>query len=186
MNSEAKGINWEQLVEALSHLSEPIYLYLLGAAFVLFLYFVLLRRRQPKKVVAYKTKNGEVTVSRSAIVELVQTSCQQLDFVSKPQVKIKTKGKYTHFEVRIKLTAGASLRTIESTLQSHLRRALSEDLGIENLGQINITATGFKSGKISELPPKAQQALNAPQMDGDFEEDTFSEIADDSEPPKKV
>jgi uncharacterized alkaline shock family protein YloU len=166
-------MNWEKLMEQWDQMLSPSYPYLAGAALALFLFFILLRKRQPKKVVAYATENGEVTVSRRAIIELVQTSCQQLNFVSKPQVKIKVKGKYTHFEVRIKLTSGASLRKIEETLQSHLRRALSEDLGIENLGKINITATGFKSGKISELPPKINEriALDEPEyVENDLED----------------
>lgn len=130
------------------HLSQPEFLYIGGATLLLLFVLVLLLRRQPKNVVAYTTDNGRVMVSRSAIVELVQTSCEQLQDVSKPQVRIQTKGNTTHFEVRIKLQSGGRLRTIEETLQGHLRSALTENLGIENLGRINIVATGFKSGRI--------------------------------------
>lgn len=157
-------MNWNELTEASAYLAQPIYLYSIGAAIALFFLLLILRRRQPKRVVAYVTENGRVMVSRSAIIELVQTSCQQLNAVSKPQIRIKSKGKVTHFEVRMKLTAGGSLRKIESTLQSHLRRSLTENLGIENLGRIDITATGFKSGKISELPPQAQLPMDAPEF----------------------
>lgn len=119
----------------------------IGAA-VLFLFMILLLRRQPKSVMAYATDSGRVMVSRAAIVELVQTSCAQLGEVSKPSVKIKVKGSTIHFEVRIKLASGGQLRSIEQTLQTHLRNALTENLGIEDLGRIDIIATGFKSGKI--------------------------------------
>ena len=151
-----------------AELSEPLgewlnYGYALGALAVLTILFLLLRRAQPKKVVAYVTESGRVMVSRSAIVELVQTSCSQLEEVSKPSVKIKVKGKTTHCQVHIKLTAGGRLRDIEQTLQSHLRTALTENLGIENLGKIDIIATGFKSGKISSRT-KPVKATGTPAL----------------------
>jgi len=174
-------MNWNELIEDLRFLADPIYLYMVGAAIVLFFFLLLLRKRQPKSVVAYTTDNGRVMVSRSAIIELVQTSCQQLNSVSKPQIKIKAKGKVTHFEVRLKLTSGGSLRKIESTLQSHLRRSLIENLGIENLGRIDITATGFKSGKISELPSQPQIAMDEPTFTESDELEYPSESLDESE-----
>ena len=123
-----------------------------GIILVILLMFILILwlRRQPKKVLAYATENGRVMVSRSAIVELFQTSCEQLNNVSKPRVKLAVKRNVTNLDVDIKLLAGGRLRQIEDTLQAHLRLALSENLGIENLGYINIIATGFKSGRIDQ------------------------------------
>lgn len=177
-------MNWNELnlSDRIGYLYEPPYCYAAIAAIALTFLFILLKRRQPKKVIAYKTENGQVTVSRSAIVELVQTSCQQLSYVSKPRVKIKVKGKTTHFEVRLKLTSGASLRKIESTLQAHLRRALTEDLGIENLGRIDILATGFKSGKISELPRQSQIAVDEPEYSENDDLEILDSSEDDSAP----
>ena len=146
-------MNWTDITESLSHLTEPTYLYAGGAILALALFLILLVRRQPKQIVAYRTENGRVMVCRSAIVELIRTSCEQIDDVAKPSVKIKVKGKYTHFDVRIQLMSGGRLRDIEETLQAHLRQNLTENLGIENLGQINIVATGFKSGRIQVSSP---------------------------------
>jgi len=152
-------MTYSELSEALRLLAQPEFLYLGGTILLLACLLVLLVRRQPKNVVAYTTENGRVMVSRHAIIELVQTSCEQLQDVSKPQVKIEVKGQTTHFEVRIKLLSGGRLRQIEQTLQSHLRKALTENLGIESLGRINIVATGFKSGRIdSSIPAKSNQA----------------------------
>ena len=142
-----KVMDFSELTNALQHLTRPEFLYVGGAILILAIILVLLIRRQPKNV-AYTTDNGSVMVSRHAIIELVQTSCEQLEDVSKPLVKIKVKGQITHFEVRIVLLSGGRLREIEQTLQTHLREALTENLGIESLGRINIVATGFKSGRI--------------------------------------
>lgn len=139
-------------------------LYAIAAVVLLLFVVVLLRKRQPKQVVAYTTESGSVTVSRSAIVDLVQSSCAQLEAVYKPSVKIKVKGRTTHFKVQLKLASGGRLRDIEHTLQAHLRNSLSENLGIEHLGKIDIVATGFKAGKIatSALPAPAETADASP------------------------
>lgn len=150
----------KELFTSLQGLTHTDFLYLSLCITILLLIVIFFIRRQPKNVTAYRTDNGNVTVSRSAIVELVQTSCQQLQDVSKPQVKVKVKGQTSHFEVKIKLMSGGTLRTIEQTLQSHLRQALTKNLGIENVGQINIVATGFKSSRIdSTINKKKDTAL---------------------------
>ena len=141
-------MNFGELTDALHYLTRPEFLYVGGAIFILAIILLLLIRWQPKNIVAYTTENGSVMVSRHAIIELVQNSCEQLEDVSKPLVKIKAKGQITHLEVRIVLLSGGRLREIEQTLQTHLREALIENLGIESLGRINIVATGFKSGRI--------------------------------------
>lgn len=159
-------MNWTDIAETLSHLTEPTYLYASGAAVAFTLLLILLIRRQPKKIVAYRTENGRVMVCRSAIVELIRTSCEQLEDVTKPNVKIKVKGKITHFDVRIQLMSGGRLRDIEQTLQTHLRQNLTENLGIENLGQINIVATGFKSGRIQASSPiSTKENTLLPELD---------------------
>ena len=107
-------------------------------------------------------------VSRSAIVELVQTSCEQIKEVTKPQVRVKVKGRQTNFQVRLKLASGGQLRKIEETLQSHLRKALTENLGIENLGRIDIVATGFKSGRI-------EQTSSIPHRPADSEDSVYGD-----------
>ena len=114
----------------------------------LFVYLVILRKRQPKNIIAYRTDNGDVTISRSAVVELVRTACEQLDQISKPSLKVFTKKGLTHFDIRIHLSSGSSLKEVEKTLQNHLRESLSQDLGIENLGNINIVVTNFKSSRV--------------------------------------
>jgi hypothetical protein len=163
-------MSFSELNDDLQQFAQAEYLYVAGAILLLAFLLILLLRRQPKNVVAYTTENGRVMVSRHAIIDLVQTSCEQLENVSKPIVKIKGKGQTTHFEVRIVLLSGGRLREIEQTLQSHLRKALTENLGIESLGCINIVATGFKSGRIdSDLQAKSNPLLDG--MNKDYDDD---------------
>ena len=173
-------MNTSELTDALQYLTRSEFLYMGGAILILAIILVLLIRRQPKNIVAYRTENGSVMVSRHAIVELVQTSCEQLEDVSKPLVKIKTKGQITHFEVRIVLLTGGRLREIEQTLQTHLRKALTENLGIESLGRINIVATGFKGGRIDSNIYSKSNSLFAGMNEtsdevGDLDSDSTTE-----------
>ena len=141
-------MRWADINEALSHLGQPVFLLISVGALLLALILFALIRRGPKAILAYSSEAGDVRVSRSAIVQLVQTSCEQLPEVAKPVVRIRTGGASTDFEVRLKLSSGARLRAIEETLQAHLRKALRENLGIEDLGRIDIVATGFESGTV--------------------------------------
>lgn len=177
-------MNWTEITEALSHLTEPTYLYAAGALLALALLLILLVRRQPKRIVAYRTENGRVMVCRSAIVELIRTSCEQLDDVAKPSVRINVKGKTTHFDVRIQLMSGGRLRDIEETLQTHLRQNLTENLGIENLGKINIVATGFKSGRIqvsSPITTKEKATIAPSEVAAEFEPDATETLQEELE-----
>ena len=154
------------LIEALEHLAQPRYLLIGGAALALAFVLTLLLRRQPKNVTAYVTENGKVMVNRSAIVELVQTSCEQLKEVSKPQVRINVRSGKAHFDVRLKLASGGRLRAVEETLQTHLRKELTDNLGIEALGRINIVAIGFKSGRVDQSSStKKKDTLKTPAED---------------------
>lgn len=143
-------MTYREFAEVIEHLSRTEYLYLGAAAIVLAFLLLLLVRRQPKQIVAYSTDEGQVYVARSAIRELVQSACEQLEGVSKPHTRIIIRGSRAHFEVKVKLVGTCRLRDIESTLQRHMRTALSENLGIEKLGRINVIATGFKSGRVEE------------------------------------
>ena len=157
----------------------PLNLYLLGASLLLVIILILLRRRQPKHIVAYKTENGAVTISRSAIVELVRTSCEQISQVSKPKLKVFFRKGLTHFAIRIQLTSSGSLKDIEETLQNHLRESLSKNLGIENLGDINIIVTSFKSGKIRQVSGTSTAYTNPVRIEPAQASDNFEESSDD-------
>lgn len=139
----------EILVSLVEDFGPTEYVYIGLAVTILTLILLLISRRQPKKIAAYQTDNGRVFVARTAIKELVQTSCQQINGVTKPSCTIAPKGGKLNLEVQIKLESGSQMRVIEAQLQQHMRKALTENLGIEKLGHINVVAVGFKSARIS-------------------------------------
>ncbi len=148
-------MNFEAIFSFLDQITQRDNLAIGFGLLVLLGIFVLLIRRQPRQIVAYKTEHGKVLIARSAIRELVQSACEQLDGVSKPKTCIRIKGGRVHFDVSVKLVGTNQLRQVESTLQQHMRRALTENLGIEKLGNINVIATGFKSGRVEQAAIKS-------------------------------
>ena len=135
--------------------------YLWGTLFFLLFIFILLLKRQPKNIIAYKTENGNVIIGRAAVVELVRTSCKEIGQISKPKLKVFTKRGLTHFDISIQLTDGCNLKDVEETLQNHLRESLSQNLGIEKLGNINIIITSYKSSKVRSVVSSSSSTAQA-------------------------
>ena len=164
-----------EIKDLTSHLFTSENLYLFGALLLLIATLILIRKLRPKNIVAYKTENGDVVINYSAVVELVRTTCKQISQVNKPKLKVFRKGGLTHFTIRIQLTSGGHLKDVEETLQNHLRESLSKNLGIENLGTINIIVTSFRSSKIrpsnSESVIKPQAALTQTEESSDHTPD---------------
>lgn len=169
----------ETWIELLKICSDNLQFCIIGIGlFVLVIIAVI--KRQPNHVVAYTTDSGSVTVSRAAIVELVQSSCAQIEAVSKPRVTIMVKRRTAHFKVRIKLASGGRLRDVEHALQNHLRKSLSDNLGIEHLGKIDVIATGFKGDFVidSAAPTLRQpdhESLHSIVSNDSYEEDEASD-----------
>lgn len=147
--------NWLNSLRSvdLQYLLEPPYTYLWLAAAALLIFYLLLRLRPPSKIKAFKGDTGYVMVSRHALLELVYSACEQLPEVRKPSVKILRKRKL-HLQVRIRIDGTAKLRDTSSFLQTHLKDALENNMGIEKLGNIEVVVTGIRN------TPKSRPDLN--------------------------
>lgn len=99
--------------------------------------------RRPK-LIAYSTDKGSVQVSHSAISDLIQSICSHNSNLSQLKSKIFTQRKKLHIQIRLRIESGSHLRTIEEAIQSNLRAALNNSLGISDVGSIDIIATGIK------------------------------------------
>lgn len=159
-------MTFSDLDQLIDFITQREVLYALGVLLLLLVAAIFLLRRQPKNIVAYTTDTGDVLVKRSAVIESIHTTCDQLKDVGKPKVTVKTKGKTTDVRIEVALSGSAQLRTVEETLQRHLRAVLSNNLGIERLGRIDIIATGYKSGRVQTAPANTgglSPSSNAPK-----------------------
>jgi len=161
---------WMQSLRSidLSYLIDPPYSYFWVAAIGLLVIYFLFRIRPPSKIRAFRGDTGYVMVSRHALLELVYSACEQLPEVRKPSVRIRSKRKL-HLQVRIQVDGSARLRDTSSFLQTHLKDALENNLGMERLGTIEVVVTGIRT------TPKNRPDLNERR-----------DIAPPTPPPEKI
>lgn len=106
------------------------------------------------RLIAYKTEKGMVQVNCGAISDLVHSICKKESHISQLKTKIISKRKTLNIQIRLRIESGSHLKSIEELLQSEIREALHESLGIDNIGFIDIIATGIKDSK--KIQPSAE------------------------------
>ncbi|MGE9291644.1 MAG: alkaline shock response membrane anchor protein AmaP [Puniceicoccales bacterium] len=154
---------WIEAVEGTNFqfLIQKEFLIIAGLALALLLLLLLLRLCPSRKIRAFKGETGSVEVSRHALIEMVHSACEQMPEVRKPSIKIKA-GRKLNLSVRIRVDGSTHLRDTASFLQSHLKDALENQLGIERLGEIKILVTGVRAA------PKPTVDLNPTERDPEF------------------
>lgn len=170
-------MNWQPLQDTIMDLEcsfcfdSPQPIYWAAGIILLILWLYLRRRRRSAKILAFQSENGRVMVNQSAILELVQSVCSEIGQIHRVNAHIQTKRGMTHLRVSLQLSSDVKLKDLEASLQLQLRHALIETLGIDQLGDIDITATGFKrhSGK-GERPGSNEPNTSTTYsvMDNDF------------------
>lgn len=129
------------LYRLFAHLDSP---YVIGGAavallLVLVVYFL---RRQPKSFRAFGTGDGEVLVTRKAVRELVRTCCEEINDIGSARARIRVRGGSVHVWVDLRVRRTANLKGIASYLRQQIAQALTDNLGIENLGDIEMVVVG--------------------------------------------
>ena len=152
----------DQISRALEHLIEVPYLWFAFLVIVLLIVlWFLIARRETGPIVAFDSATGDVKVSRQAIHELAQRTCNSMGSVGKCLTRVHTRSGILNVEVRIRLIGGSRLNDVSTELQTRLTQALQENLGIERLGNIVIIVTGFIGDPLSTAQPTAESADEA-------------------------
>ena len=106
------------------------------------------------RLIAYKTEKGMVQVNQGAISDLVHSICKKDSHISQLKTKIFPKRKLLNIQIRLRIESGSHLKSIEESLQSEIRESLQQSLGIDNIGFIDIIATGIKEAKNIQPSPQ--------------------------------
>lgn len=176
----------EELQKYLEYFADNPYLTFGVVAVGLILVLVLVVRmasRKPKMIKAFSDTSGAVYVSTHAVIDLVRATCEHIEGVSKPRVRLKDKRGVTHLDLHLRLESGSRIREIRDALRQHLKGTLQDNLGIENLGNITVIVSEYKAGPLDAIsvhppapaPEKAPEAdeppPEEPEPDGSEEED---------------
>lgn len=119
--------------------------YVLGSALALLVlalvvYFVA---RQPKSFKAFDAEGGGVIVTRKAVRELVQRCCAGLQGVGSAHARVTVHSDEVLVRVALRTRRSANLKGISGHLREEIRVALTENLGIEKIRDIEITVVGI-------------------------------------------
>lgn len=119
--------------------------YVLGgaAALLVLTVIVYLLARQPKSFMAFESDGGGVIITRKAVRELVQRCCSGLRGVGSAVAHVSVRSGEVNVRVALRTRRSANLKGISSTLREEIRVALTENMGIEKIREIEITVTGI-------------------------------------------
>jgi hypothetical protein len=154
---------------------------LLLSILVLLLLLVVLRiffRYRNRPLDVFTNASGSVRVSRSALADLVENAALQYGVVARPRVAFTRRSGQLHLDVRLKLASGQRLPDFSAGLQTHLANTLRDAFGLEALGGIHLTVTGFKGRATIDAPdvpefsrvspPAAAAPASKPTAGNDF------------------
>ncbi len=157
---------------------------------VLILVIAARMRIQPKEIVAFETATGQIKVSKHAIVELVKRACQLTEGLGKTRSKVSTR-KSLKIDIHIQLLGGYKLRDVSDALNEQINHCLKKDLGLTDIGNINIIADGYiNDGNVINTPklaePEPEQSFSS-EDDNNYsnENSTASDDTDPSDPDRK-
>lgn len=119
---------------------------------IVFIVLVLLFLKLSKNnLLVFNNEDGKVEISKAAIQEIIQRTCEQFVEVGRARGDISKSRGQINIRVRLKLRVKTRLQDISNELQHQITRAIRDDLGIENLGVVNVIVEGF----LAEPKPQA-------------------------------
>lgn len=114
----------------------------IAALLTLWLIVRILKRRYAA-IKIFQTDSGNIEITRRALHNIVYNACAQVHMTHTPKICARIlKGKL-HLEIAIKLGSDQRLLEIATLLQDSIVQTLSRNLGMENLGRINVKMVDF-------------------------------------------
>jgi hypothetical protein len=142
-------------------LQEPQFLVGVAYGFVLcalLVAIIALLRRPARTFEAFNNDQGKVLVSRKALQEQIQRRCEELTEVGKARATVISKGDVLSIRIRLRVRSNAKLIGISSYLQEQIDAVLRRNLGLENIGPIDIVVTGIlpsaSEPQVSSIKPE--------------------------------
>ncbi|RME71873.1 MAG: hypothetical protein D6781_03290 [Verrucomicrobia bacterium] len=113
-----------------------------GTALIIALALWYLFGRQPKTFKAFDSEGGEVHVTRRAVRELVKRCCEGIPDIGAARTRVDIRGQHAHVTVELRVRKNANLKNITGYLREQIGAVLTENLGIEEIGEIRIIVVG--------------------------------------------
>ena len=119
------------------------FMVLLPLAILFVVLVVIFLKLGKSNLLVFNNEDGKVEISKTAIQEIIQRTCEQFVEVGRARGDIRKIKGNINIKVRLKLRVKTRLQDISNELQKQITRAIRDDLGIENLGEVNVIVEGF-------------------------------------------
>ncbi|MDR2576527.1 MAG: hypothetical protein LBC42_00535 [Puniceicoccales bacterium] len=117
----------------------------LGGFCFLLLFIAVLRRRHRRMRIAVDTgEAGSICISRKALHAVIRSACNGVLPVGKIHICTKINGGSLSVVIHLQIPSGESVLAVAQKMQSESAFCLREQLGIEQLGTIDVLVNGFK------------------------------------------
>lgn len=126
------------------------------------LLLVILRKLQKKRAIINLSTHpdGRVSVVSSALIHLIENTCNDVAPNSKPRVHISQNKNLLNIKIKIRVFSDQHIESTTSKIQKQVNYVLQNTLGLENIGSVNILIAGFSKSQnktISENSPEYPQ-----------------------------
>jgi hypothetical protein len=106
---------------------------------------IFLFLRKPRRLLLVSNESGRLQISRHALHRLLEACCQQLRGVSSARARVvKRRGKFKTY-LRLKVRPDAKMDAIQGYLTQEITDIYRLNLGITNVGLIEIEVVGVVS-----------------------------------------
>ncbi len=95
------------------------------------------------------SKLGRTRVSEHALKTVISAVCKERDEIIRSRIKLRIKHGKINIFLKLKLGTYINLSTLALELQNQLNSIFIDDLGLNNLGKINIIISGFSDYECS-------------------------------------
>ncbi len=103
---------------------------------------ILLFLREPRTLTLSKSEGGKLQISRHALHRLIEACAQQLNGVASARAEVVRKGGKFNTLIRLKIRPNAKLDAIQGYLTQEVGDIFKQNLGITEVGQIEVKVTG--------------------------------------------
>lgn len=132
----------EQLLEWLARPNTQIGLGVAVALFVTVLILLYLLRRPIDSIPAFANPNGDIAIARRALHDLIEHRCLAFKGVGHAKASVQTKSNLLRTLVEIRVRPEIRLEDLSEQLQNDLAVLLKDNLGLKNIGDIDVLIVG--------------------------------------------
>lgn len=159
---EISLIDWK---EALQEIYDWHYFWPTAIAIIILLLIWRSIRRRRRVIKLSTHEEGKVFVMHTALIDLIENTCNDVAPNSKPQVRLYEKNGKLNLKIKIRVFSDQHIERTTSIIQKQVSHTLQDTLGLENIGIINILIAGFRK---SNTKKGSESTLDYPEVQNEL------------------